>query len=109
MKQSILGFVMAATIGSGVAAEENEFVISNLASVLYHELGHAIIDQMQLPIFGQEEDAADVLSVLLIDRLYQEENAQAVAYDAAFGFDAKPKASPFFGTHMVQMNSGTSI
>ncbi len=100
MKQSIFGLVMAATIGSGVAAEENEFVISNLASVLYHELGHAIIDQMQLPIFGQEEDAADVLSVLLIDRLYQEENAQAVAYDAAFGFDAEAQSQPiFWDTH----------
>lgn len=62
------------------------FVESNLLSIFYHELGHALIDIMELPVFGQEEDAADVLSVLLIDAFYDEETAQAIAYDAAFGF-----------------------
>lgn len=34
----------------------------------YHELGHALIDQYQLPITGQEEDAVDEFAaILLID------------------------------------------
>ena len=46
------------------ASEEDGFVTSNLISVFYHELGHAVIDTMQVPIFGQEEDAADVFSTI---------------------------------------------
>ena len=71
---------------------EDRFVELNLNSVFYHELGHAVIDLMQLPIFGQEEDAADVLSVLMIHELFEEDAAQIVAYDAAFGFQAEAEA-----------------
>lgn len=77
--------VALALIASPVAASD-AFVESNLLSIFYHELGHAVIDIMQLPVFGQEEDAADVLSVLLIDAFFEEEAAQDIAYDAAFGF-----------------------
>lgn len=62
------------------------YVESNLLSVFYHELGHALIDIESLPIFGQEEDAADVLSVFLIDAFWEEESAVQIAYDSAFGF-----------------------
>ncbi len=62
------------------------YVESNLLGIFYHEFGHALIDVMELPIFGQEEDAADVLSVFLIDAFYEEEAAVQLAYDTAFGF-----------------------
>lgn len=39
--------------------------------------------------FGQEEDAANVFSIYLIDGFYDDEAAQALAYDAAFGFLAE--------------------
>ena len=52
------------------ASEEDGFVTSNLISFVYHEFGHAVIDTMQVPIFGQEEDAADVFSLLLIDEIF---------------------------------------
>lgn len=62
------------------------YVESNLLGIFYHELGHALVDVLNLPIFGQEEDAADVLSVFLIDAFYEEDTAVALAYDTAFGF-----------------------
>ncbi|MEP2531801.1 DUF4344 domain-containing metallopeptidase [Shimia sp.] len=62
------------------------YVESNLIGIFYHELGHALIDTLNLPIFGQEEDAADVLSVFLIDAFYDEDSAVQLAYDTAFGF-----------------------
>ncbi|MHA6326208.1 DUF4344 domain-containing metallopeptidase [Roseivivax sp. CAU 1753] len=65
---------------------EDAFVEANLLSVFYHELGHALIDIMALPVFGQEEDAADVASVLLIDWIYDAESALDLAYDSSFGF-----------------------
>ena len=54
-------------------------VEANLLGIFYHELGHALIDVLNLPIFGQEEDAADVLSVFLIDALYEEDSAVDLA------------------------------
>lgn len=46
---------------------------------------------MEVPIFGQEEDAADMMSVLLMDWLFEEETAQPIAYDSAFGHINAPK------------------
>jgi hypothetical protein len=62
------------------------FVINNVIGIFYHELGHALIDVLALPVLGQEEDAADILSVLLIDALWQEDAAQAMAADVALSY-----------------------
>ncbi|WP_299201334.1 DUF4344 domain-containing metallopeptidase [uncultured Tateyamaria sp.] len=89
--------------GMALADEEREaFVEANLLGVFYHELGHALIDILALPVFGQEEDAADVASILLIDGFYEEEAAQALAYDAAFGFLGEAAAAAgiaYWDTH----------
>ncbi|MEL7261235.1 MAG: DUF4344 domain-containing metallopeptidase [Pseudomonadota bacterium] len=68
---------------------EDRFVEANLLSVFYHELGHAMIDVLALPVFGQEEDAADVASILMIDAFYDDDVALDLAYDTAFGFWAE--------------------
>src|SRR5262245_59789931 len=51
------------------AAKLTSFVVGNLFFVVVHELGHAVISQLKLPVLGREEDAADsfaTLSMLLI-------------------------------------------
>jgi hypothetical protein len=76
------------------ADEQTEvFVEANLLSIFYHELGHAIIDVAQLPDFGQEEDAADTASILLIDAIFDNETAIDIAYDAALGFALEAEAA----------------
>src|SRR5512134_1188196 len=37
-----------------------EFVFGNILFVAAHELGHALVSEMKLPILGREEDTADV-------------------------------------------------
>jgi len=112
---TVAAFVSQAAMTPVVWAQtdsaEDRFVESNLNSVFYHELGHAVIDLMQLPIFGQEEDAADVLSVLMIHELFEEDAAQIVAYDAAFGFQLKLRQGMvrISGMCMDQMNSVITI
>lgn len=96
---STAGRVAAAALclcGAGPAAAEfrydtasqstRAYIEANVLAIFYHELGHALIDVMQLPIFGQEEDAADVLSVLLIDAFFEEEPAVEIAYATASSF-----------------------
>jgi len=69
-----------------IDANSKDFVAANLTAIFYHELGHAFIDIMKLPIYGQEEDAADVLSAVLVHQLFEAENALQVAYATALGF-----------------------
>ena len=44
-----------------VALDDDEalFVIGNTLFALYHELGHALIDLLNLPVLGKEENAVD--------------------------------------------------
>ena len=79
-----LGICAALVLGNHTgASEEDGFVTSNLISFFYHELGHAVIDTKQVPIFGQEEDAADVFSILLIDEIFEPESANIIASDGS--------------------------
>ncbi|MGL5009573.1 MAG: DUF4344 domain-containing metallopeptidase [Paracoccaceae bacterium] len=59
------------------------FVRSNVLSIFYHELGHAVIDVLQLPVLGREEDAADTLAALLVHQMWDEETATQIVYDTA--------------------------
>ena len=82
--------VIALLLPFSVQADEaSEFVQANVLGIFYHEFGHAVIDIEDVPIFGQEEDAADVFSIFLIDAFYEEDVAVSLAYDAAFGFLAE--------------------
>ena len=65
---------------------------------------------MQVPIFGQEEDVADVFSLLLIDEVFEPESANIIAYDAAFGFHAEAQENTLaFGMCSDQKNSVITI
>lgn len=66
--------------------EATAYVEGNVLAIFYHELGHALIDVMALPVLGQEEDAADVLSVVLTDQLWEEAQARQVARATALSF-----------------------
>ena len=46
--------------------EADLFVLGNTVFILYHELGHALIDQLGLPVLGREEDAADNLASIMM-------------------------------------------
>jgi hypothetical protein len=46
-----------------------EFVSGNMLFVLYHELAHAAITQMGLPVLGRMEDAADTFATLRLIRV----------------------------------------
>ena len=59
------------------------YVVGNVLSTFYHELGHAMIDVMHLPVLGQEEDAADILSVILTNDLWEEDMARQTALATA--------------------------
>ena len=42
------------------------FVLGNLAFTLYHEIGHGLVSELELPVLGKEEDAVDSLASLMM-------------------------------------------
>lgn len=82
------GSAQAGGEGSSEAAVYEDALIATqdaFVAVFYHELGHALIDIMQLPVLGLEEDAADILSVVMIHELWDAESADQ-KLRAAAGF-----------------------
>ncbi|GKY86160.1 DUF4344 domain-containing metallopeptidase [Sinisalibacter aestuarii] len=64
------------------------FVESNIAETLYHELGHMLIDVLELPVFGPEEFAVDLFAVVMMNRMHDEDTVVRMAYDVAAAYDA---------------------
>jgi hypothetical protein len=42
----------------------SEFVVGNMLFVMAHEIGHAVMGEMEIPVLGREEDAADAFAIL---------------------------------------------
>lgn len=88
--QRLAGAMIASTMcAAPVAAQEESdltaFVIGNSFHIMLHEVGHLLIDQLTLPVLGQEEDAADnFATVTLID--WNSEEADRALADTAFGW-----------------------
>jgi len=100
-----LASVLAAVPGAALA-DRAAFVSANVITTLYHELGHAIVHLMELPVLGREEDAADALATLLVHHLHSEDEAGAIIAYAALGFEyamqqAEGFAPAYWGAHSL--------
>lgn len=86
LKYPALAGIVAAAPALAETPPGEAFVADNIVAALYHEIGHAVIDRKRLPIFGQEEDAADVFAVVLMNEMHDEFGATSMASSTAFGF-----------------------
>lgn len=80
------GLLIAYQFAGSSAAVANDdtdidFVINTIGYFLYHEAGHAVVDQFDLPVIGQEEDAVDAFAALQILEFY--ENDTDILLDTA--------------------------
>jgi hypothetical protein len=85
-----LAFAALLPLSAQAAANDDAveaFVTANVISTFYHELGHALIHVLDVPVLGREEDAADSLSALLIHQIWEEESAQSLMADTALAFE----------------------
>jgi hypothetical protein len=56
--------------------DPDSFVEGNLYFLAYHELGHALVSEFQLPIAGREEDAVDRIAIRMMTPVEQDEPAE---------------------------------
>ncbi|SIQ59376.1 Putative metallopeptidase [Rhizobium sp. RU33A] len=95
--------------------EGQRFVVNNAIFILFHEAGHMLVSEFNLPVLGREEDAVDALSsVLLLGA--EDEDLYTTMQDAADGWflldEAKedgPQEDDFMGTHGLDRQRAYSI
>jgi len=73
---------------------------------LYHEIGHALIDLLDLPVTGREEDAVDALATVMVIDHFEDGAEVAISAADAFRlqgeFDVEEGAEPdFWGEHSL--------
>jgi len=111
----LVGGATAQELSKVERMEQQRFAKNNSLFVLYHELGHLIFDQMELPILGREEDAADNMAswILLTRRTPQ---AEAALTDAARGWQLSGRAynsggydSDFYAAHSLDRQRSFQI
>lgn len=92
-----------------VVETENELddaVIGAAIFVFFHELGHALVHVLELPVTGKEEDAVDQLSLFILTD--GSDDGEKAALDGALALyleaqseDADVENLPFWGEHSL--------
>lgn len=69
----VAALALCAAQPGAIAAQEKDyteesamFALGNTVFTLYHEVGHALIGEFELPVLGREEDAADQFATVLL-------------------------------------------
>ncbi|MEO5805122.1 DUF4344 domain-containing metallopeptidase [Devosia sp.] len=115
MALALTGMAEAAPLSKRQRAEANKFAANNSLFVLYHEVGHLLIDQMSLPVLGREEDAADNMATwTLLNKGTPE--ADAALEDAAYGwvlsgiaYNSGGDESDFYAAHSLDRQRAYQI
>lgn len=95
--------------------EGQRFVVNNAIFILFHEAGHMLVSEFNLPVLGREEDAVDALSsVLLLGA--EDEELNTTIQDAADGWflldeanEDGPQDDDFMGTHGLDRQRAFAI
>ncbi|MGV6839895.1 MAG: DUF4344 domain-containing metallopeptidase [Planktomarina sp.] len=98
MWRAAAALTLTATCAFGDA--QKVFVEDNLTGTFYHELAHAIIARKGIAVYGQEEDAADVLAAYLIATWHTGGEAARIA---------QAVATAFYGDYVELEDSGQDI
>ncbi len=98
----------AGSAESPFSDEVMSYVEANVLATFFHEVGHALIDKLNLPIYAREEDAADYFAVILTEYLLPEDQAELVTWASADQFlqanHRFGRADPYYaGVHSLDL------
>ncbi len=89
---------------------EEEYIAEVINAALFtffHELGHALVDQLELPITGREEDVVDEFAAILLLESGEEWEAAALSGVWQFAADAEEEAEleelAYWGEHSLDI------
>lgn len=87
--------------------EDALFVVGNTLFTVYHELGHALIDLLKLPVIGREEDAVDGFAAVTMIPEKPDEVRDALIVAVGDGWRAQSDVAagggerPYWGEHAL--------
>lgn len=104
----------ASAAPSVAALSGEDYVAGNLLFIAFHEAGHLLISDFELPVLGREEDAVDNLATLLLLPDEQDAEGERLVLAAAQGwFDSAAEgegAEPaWWGEHGIDQQRGFQI
>jgi hypothetical protein len=99
-RNTIAAALAVLSLGQGAAAQDQgqarlgELLLGNFVFILFHEIGHAFIHELGLPVVGVEEDVVDEFSAMTLtafaglEELPEEQRLafNQIVLDAALGF-----------------------
>ena len=90
----------------GVA--RGDAIVGAVLDTILHEAGHGVIDLLEIPVLGREEDAADFFSIYLMLQFPPEDARrliQGIAFEmgseARADFSEKPRPQMYAGPHAM--------
>jgi hypothetical protein len=92
-----------------------EFVVGNTLFVVAHELGHGVINEMNMPVLGREEDAADsfaIVTALNMGQWFSERVLMEVTkgwFLSAKRDKKEQNALTFYGEHSLDLQRAYNI
>ncbi|CUS36262.1 DUF4344 domain-containing metallopeptidase [Candidatus Nitrospira nitrificans] len=75
--------------------ERGRVVMGSWLFVFFHELGHALVDQLHIPITGREEDAVDRFSTVLLTKVGEDGTDAALSGAYYFWLSSAKNKDPF--------------
>ena len=79
-------------VGTPWGLTRADAVVGAVIDTLLHEVGHAIIDMLEIPVLGREEDAADFFSAYILLQ-FPAEDAQRLIQGVGFLMASEAKAA----------------
>jgi len=71
--------------GTHEGITQSDAVLGQFIYVVAHEMGHAMFDALNIPLFGRAEDAADQFSTYMM-LLFGKQDARRLIHGAAYGY-----------------------
>jgi hypothetical protein len=86
--------------------EAQDAMAGAAAFILFHEIGHALVHVLELPVTGREEDAVDQLAAFILNDGSEDGESSVLAAARYFGFDSEEETeeidgSAFWGEHSM--------
>jgi hypothetical protein len=78
-------------------------VLGPLLEVFLHEIGHALFDQLHIPILGREEDAADQFAAIVLLHL-SPATARDTVVGVAWMYGTEAKAAQLTTSHLANVH-----
>lgn len=74
-------------------AHQQQSAMDSVLHTLFHEFGHAAIDQFSIPVLGREEDAADALASVLLIEYYEDGTEMALNAAELFALESEQRGA----------------